>query len=445
VELAASNDYVLVETTLYNAFFVVKDQYDQYLAEEVPDTSIEALHECTMGTSIYQLYDGSLKLWGCKKLLWHRLPIEESKLQMLPESRRGFPFAPVVTEDMPFAGSRAIDLTPYFQPELHPTASNESRRKSAADLFEQLQKDGFCLVRGTGINRAVCQRALDATNAFLHDADESVRRSCMTIDRARRGYCPMNVENFASLIGERGPNDLVRKFRMGPILQSKDHSAATRSALLQPNVWPSSESWDGSASFQSAIEEYYEVACAAAQRVVRAIGDGLLLVHPELESSIQPIMTTNGFSDQTTSILTLLGYRTGTRHKGKNKGPLVAAHTDVGVITMLLFDGAKTCATLQRSNGMGKWIDVELPHSVPVDPIFVVNVADCFAELSQGLVPSTLHRVVAWRESTVPRNCCALFVGLDPRAQLTIGNEVISYEEWRKRRIAKAQSVLQLR
>ena len=31
-------------------------------------------------------------------------------------------------------------------------------------------------------------------------------------DRARRGYSPPNSENFASLLGEEGPNDLVRKF-----------------------------------------------------------------------------------------------------------------------------------------------------------------------------------------------------------------------------------------
>ncbi len=39
----------------------------------------EALHETTMGTSLYQLYDGTIKLFGTKKLLWHRVGIEEQK------------------------------------------------------------------------------------------------------------------------------------------------------------------------------------------------------------------------------------------------------------------------------------------------------------------------------------------------------------------------------
>ena len=75
VELAQTHQYTLVETTLYNAFFVDHSLYEQYLKNEVPDTSIEALHEPTMGTSLYQLYDGTLKLWGCKRMLWHRVPV----------------------------------------------------------------------------------------------------------------------------------------------------------------------------------------------------------------------------------------------------------------------------------------------------------------------------------------------------------------------------------
>ena len=51
----------------------------------------------------------------------------------------------------------------------------------------------------------------------MHEADESVRRSCLTKDRARRGYSPMSTENFASLIGQQRPNDLVKKFLWRPI------------------------------------------------------------------------------------------------------------------------------------------------------------------------------------------------------------------------------------
>jgi isopenicillin N synthase-like dioxygenase len=437
-----ANDYVLVETTLYNAFFIRKVEYEQFLSHEVPETSIEALHENTMGTSLYQLYDGTLKLWGCKRMLWHRMPIDEEKLQMLTPDSRIFPFAPTTTVRTmePLNMSEVVDISPYCRS----TNDDASRLDCASNLYEHLQKDGFALIRGTGIDQRVCQKVLDACNNFLQLANEDVRRSCLAVDRARRGYSPMNGENFASLLGEKAPNDLVRKFRIGPPRSSIEKDVYDDDSLLQPNIWPSSEIWDSASSFQSAVEEYYDAACSSVNRVVEAICDGLLRVHPDLRESLHPLMVAPSdkrSSDRTTSILTLLGYRVGSRHKGKNKGPLVAAHTDVGVVTMLLYDGFDTCATLQRSDGQGGWIDIGLPQAVPSDPVFVVNVADLLSDLSQQLLPSTIHRVIARPESTIPRNCCAIFVGLDPRSQLTIDNIKMTYQEWRKQRIAKAQMI----
>lgn len=95
-ELMKSFQYVLVETTTYNAFFVPLELYkaSKKLQDLVPDTSIEVLNEISMGTSMYQLYDGTLKLSGCKKMLWHRIRIDEEKIQMIDKSKRDFPFKP---------------------------------------------------------------------------------------------------------------------------------------------------------------------------------------------------------------------------------------------------------------------------------------------------------------------------------------------------------------
>lgn len=455
VELAQSYGYVLVETTLFNAFFVPQALYQQYLKEEVPDTSMEVLHEISMGTSLYQLYDGTLKVWGCKRLLWHRAAIDEKKLQMVPPERRQFPFAPSSAASDDFDMSSAVDMSAICKN--NNNNSNIAEIQKCGDtLLEQLKRDGFAFVRGTGLSQRLCQDALQYTRAFLSDADESVRRSCLTKDRARRGYSPMCTENFASLIGEQGPNDLVRKFRMGPTTKTANNDGNheitrgddgnTTSSLLQPNIWPSSESWDDASTFQATLEAYYESARQTADCVVWAICDALArLKQPDLGAA--EVLRSNGNSDTSdspahTSILTLLGYKVGTRHKGKNKSPLVAAHTDVGVVTMLLFDSSGCCAQLQRSDGMGGWVDVKLPSAVPDDPVFVVNIGDCMSELTNGILPSTLHRVVADTKQKDARHCLALFVGLDPQAQFSIKDEAMSYEEWRKRRIARALAVL---
>ena len=162
--------------------------------------------------------------------------------------------------------------------------------------------------------------------------------------------------------------------------------------------------------------------------------------HPELETSFAHLSMKGSFHS---SILTLLGYSPGSRHKRKDKPPLVAPHTDVGVITFLLFDSGD-CATLQRANDdkEGSWADVKLPRQVGDDPVFVVNLGDCLSELSNNLLPSTLHRVIPTAD-TIPRNCLALFVGLDPHEVLILPNgNKMTFEVWRKLRIARAQSVL---
>ena len=457
VELAKSKNYVLVETTLFNAFFVPRELYDQYLKEEVPDTTIEALHEITMGTNLYQLYDGTIKLSGCKKMLWHRIPIKEEKIQILPKEKRSFPFAPLEAKsndvDTNELNDIAVDMSSYCQ--LSKESGDTDKAHCASKLLQQLKSDGFAFVRGTGISAATCSKALRATNAFLHEADENVRRSCLTKDRARRGFAPAGTENFASLIGEKGNNDLVKKYRIGAVTDDAD---ATSSCLLRPNVWPSEEVWTEEAAqfFRQSIEQYFEEQCRVTKAVVRAICDGLIASdgRPELNERLQVLREDHGESEaqQDTSILTLLNYKRGRRHqKSKKPQPLVAPHTDVGVITCLLFDKGN-CAVLQRAETTTgarevgadrKWIDVRLPPKVPDDPIFVVNIGDCFSELCGGTIPSTIHRVMPKDDGTVTRNCLALFHGLSPADDITLpSGERMTYEGWRKNRIARAATVL---
>eukprot|EP00526_Cylindrotheca_closterium_P018846 CAMPEP_0113658808 /NCGR_PEP_ID=MMETSP0017_2-20120614/31980_1 /TAXON_ID=2856 /ORGANISM="Cylindrotheca closterium" /LENGTH=361 /DNA_ID=CAMNT_0000573233 /DNA_START=37 /DNA_END=1119 /DNA_ORIENTATION=+ /assembly_acc=CAM_ASM_000147 len=357
------------------------------------------------------------------------MAMDESKLQMLPPKKRSFPFAPQSSSKADSASfessSVVVDMTAYCKQASQQQGEEKetqeaAKRDCASEIVRQLKHDGFVLVKGTGMSQQVCQDALDNTHAFLQEADESVRRSCLTKDRARRGYSPMCTENFASLIGEDGPNDLVRKFRIGPPSLVAESGAQTESSsatsgttsnyspLHSPNVWPSNEVWDehSSTAFRNATETYYDEICKASHPIVEAICHGIMVEQQQQQSnpdqqstlSLQAIARKDILDH--TSILTLLGYRKGTRHKKTQKKrhihPLVAAHTDVGVITVLLFDGGNS-AVLQRKSSPSEndqWTDVTLPAMVPEDPIFVVNIADCLSELSNNFLPSTLHRVM---------------------------------------------------
>jgi len=286
----------------------------------------------------------------------------------------------------------------------------------------------------------------------------------------------MCTENFASLIGEHGPNDLVKKYRVGPEALNVMHSDSDKSStsigeevksvlssLHQPNAWPDHKNWGAELStfFKESIRKYYESMCKIADRILHAICEGIIAEKSDLARSVRNLGDFDSNAQRNhTSILTLLGYQLGSRHKKGSKGylrPLVAAHTDVGVITVLLFDNGK-CASLQRASSVenveetnSEWIDVSLPSdSLERDPVFVVNVGDCLSDLSGGHLRSTLHRVVPKkchnRMKDVVRTCLALFVGLEPSATLTLprGKQNVTYEEWRKMRIARAAAVLNM-
>ena len=154
-------------------------------------------------------------------MLWHRsYAIDETKLQMVPSSERGFPFAPSSNDKRIYQDDSrdericacAIDMSSYCATRAGTDDFDDSARgKCRTDLNDALDSKGFALIRGTGMSGSICRDCLRSAKSFLHEADEAVRRSTLTKDRARRGYSPICTENFASLVGKKGPNDLVKK------------------------------------------------------------------------------------------------------------------------------------------------------------------------------------------------------------------------------------------
>jgi len=88
-KLGQRKGYTLIATTPSNAIFVKKDMASKF---NIQDTSLDALHPDTnFYTRIFQLYDGTLVLDGCKELLWHKKIIDEKSLQVLPQRLRRYP------------------------------------------------------------------------------------------------------------------------------------------------------------------------------------------------------------------------------------------------------------------------------------------------------------------------------------------------------------------
>lgn len=88
-DLAKKKGYELICVVAGNAFFVEKALYGKF---NIADNAIETLHtDHAYETQIFQLYDGTIKLAGCKELIWHKLLMDEAKMQPLPPARRVYP------------------------------------------------------------------------------------------------------------------------------------------------------------------------------------------------------------------------------------------------------------------------------------------------------------------------------------------------------------------
>lgn len=89
VELGKRKGYEMIAANETNAFFVLKELFSKF---GITDNSIEALHtDHRYETKLFQLYDGTLKIAGNTRLIWHNLPIDEKGLQVFSKRKRHYP------------------------------------------------------------------------------------------------------------------------------------------------------------------------------------------------------------------------------------------------------------------------------------------------------------------------------------------------------------------
>ncbi len=88
IELGKSKGYELVATTEWNGFFVPKTLFPAF---SIADNAIDAMHDPGHFESrLFQCYDGTLVLAGCKHLLWSNVTIDQEDIQILPKALRKY-------------------------------------------------------------------------------------------------------------------------------------------------------------------------------------------------------------------------------------------------------------------------------------------------------------------------------------------------------------------
>lgn len=309
--------------------------------------------------------------------------------------------------------------------------------KVADQIQRAFEEAGVLQIVNHGIPLEVFDSVMREAKVFFHQSEEEKNRVSYRAP-VPRGYSGCSKENFACLAGERRPNDLVEKFRVGPFDLPSDpdhpdyfyyHQDDRAKALFYPNKWPQELP-----TFQTELENYYHHLESLARVLIDCFEQCLKV----------PTGTLSEKLDRHTSILSVNRYPPLSGIKQVQPGQLrLAQHTDVDLFTIVYHD--------DRFGGLQVQLDQEwiaVPH---VPGALVVNIGDGLNYWTRGKWKSTVHRVCLPIEQEMNRYSIGYFVGANYDALLTpleaaATDEkefpVVTYSEWRKRRIRRAMNAL---
>jgi isopenicillin N synthase-like dioxygenase len=288
---------------------------------------------------------------------------------------------------MPTDAVHEIDLRPFV------AGGAEGRRAVVTAVDAACRDSGFLTLTGHGVDPALCTAVLDAWQQFF-DRPEEEKLACVVEDHAANtGYSAFASEALAYTTGVASPPDLMEAYSIAREDATGPEYDAVRS-WFTPNIWPAHPAHlrEITLAYDAALRQVTDV-------VLRAMA--LALHMPEgwlVERNERAVLT-----------LRPLNYE---RRAGA-PDPLpdqqrLGAHTDFGVMTLLLADEVPGLQVLRN----GTWHDI-----VPRPGTLVCNIGDMLAMWTNDRWTSTLHRVVpppADVVGAVRRRSLARFVDGDP-------------------------------
>ena len=326
---------------------------------------------------------------------------------------------------------REISIEKYIHSTEALRDGSDASKEYLNSFLSCLTSTGFVFLTGHSVSSSEVRSIMQHGAAFFAQPEEQ-KLLWLNKDRAKRGYSPYESDNFACLIGEKKPNDLVEKLRFGPEIDGSDsyYTKKEAKAHFMANSWV-----EPCNDFRASVLSYYAKMEQLTLRLLEITAMALCL----------PVEYFTSAMTRHTSILTLNHYP----HLQSSEQLRIAQHTDISLLTIIAQSSAEGGLQIHSN---GEWIDVPF-----VPNALVVNVGDCLAHWTCNVLKSTLHRVVA------PRNTCennarlsiAYFAApefdapLTPTSRLLTSeeegeahDEVLTYTKWRKKRIKEAMNHL---
>ncbi|KAH6626270.1 hypothetical protein B0J18DRAFT_136387 [Chaetomium sp. MPI-SDFR-AT-0129] len=265
--------------------------------------------------------------------------------------------------------------------------SGEDQAEVAKELVEAAIEHGFVYLKNTGqdIPVAAIDEAFEMSKK-LFDAPLSEKQAC-TIQKNNRGWSAMNYETLDPANQRVG--DFKEAFNFGEFLSHKAQQP------LPPTILPS----------EPRISAFRDLCYHLSLKLTTLLGAGLQVTPPSFFTTAH--LRSQGPSG---TILRFLRYppraaltTTTTESNGNGNGPepqtedvRAGAHSDYGSLTLLFrLRGQPGLEILLRDGKTWSAVPVVPPgtENDPAPPV-LVNIGDLLSYWTNGLLRSTVHRVV---------------------------------------------------
>jgi isopenicillin N synthase-like dioxygenase len=229
-----------------------------------------------------------------------------------------------------------------------------------ADLGASFERYGFAIICDHGLAPDLIDAALAGAKAFFALPEAIKRRYFVAGGAGQRGYTPFGRETAKGAVA----HDLKEFWHVGRELP-QDHPYRR---AMPDNLWPAEVE-----GFQAAVYGLYQALDRLGVEVLGAIARHLGLRGDAFDAAV----------GDGNSVLRLLHYPP---VEAGAEGVRAEAHEDINAITLLL--GAEE-AGLELLDRDGRWLAVDPPPGA-----IVCNIGDMLQRVTNGVLPSTTHRVV---------------------------------------------------
>ncbi|MFB7723094.1 isopenicillin N synthase family dioxygenase [Nocardia sp. NPDC056100] len=257
------------------------------------------------------------------------------------------------------------------------SADPAERRAVADEIGRAAREVGFFYISGSGVDPALFEGLLAATEQFFALPLEEKMRSYIGLSDCHRGYVPTGEEGF-----DGGTPDLKEAFDTALDLPADDPDHLAGNPMLGPNVWPALP------GFADTVTTYYQAVLDLGRQLLWAFA---VTLGEDPDTFLR-------YATKTPSQLRLIHYP---YDEGAEDAMGIGAHSDFECFTLL----KPTAPGLEVMNGAGDWIDVP-----PIPDTFVINIGDMLELWTNGEFVATTHRV---RKVKQERYSFPLFFNVD--------------------------------